>query len=137
MKKRRHEEEDLQMAVVQWFDLQYPKLSQFFFHVASGGSRSFKTDRQGRRFSLEAMRFKKMGVRKGVPDMFLAVPVGRHHGLFLEFKSSIGALTKEQRTFMDQAAGWRYAVEVVRSFDEARVFINVYLKVRYMETRTQ
>ena len=59
-----HKEDDLQMACVRWFDLQFSVLSWALFHVPNGGFRNRH----------EAARFKAMGVRSGVPDLLLLIP---------------------------------------------------------------
>lgn len=40
----------------------------------------------GRRDKAEAAHLKRQGVRAGVPDLCLAVPKGKYHGLYIELK---------------------------------------------------
>ena len=46
------------------------------FHIPNGGKRT----------KIEASRLKAMGVLPAVPDLFLALPLGGYHGMFIEVK---------------------------------------------------
>jgi hypothetical protein len=68
-----------QIAFFQWIVLEgskkYPDL--YLAHsIPNGGDR---------RPSVGA-RMRAEGVKRGIPDVFIPVPVGRYHGLYLEFK---------------------------------------------------
>lgn len=80
----------------------------FFFHPANGGFRR----------PMEAMIFKSLGVRPGVPDLVI-LKGGECFGL--ELKASKGALTPSQRLVHAamQDAGARTAV--AHSLDDALV----------------
>lgn len=80
-------ESNLQIQCVKWFDMQYPEWSQFLFHIRNGGS--MKSAREGRKFKL-------MGVRKGVPDLFLSIPNDEFHGFYIELKKPGGKPSSEQ-----------------------------------------
>lgn len=108
----KHIEDSLQMSCIRWFDMQYSAFSVLLFHPANGGKRN----------AIEAAKFKKMGVRAGVCDLFLAIPNGKYHGLFIELKSPKGTLTDNQKNFIAEVQNSGYAVKIVRSLDE---FINV------------
>jgi len=54
-------------------------------------------------------KYKKAGVKKGYPDLFLPVPRGEHHGLFIELKKIGGRKPKdEQKQWLEdlQAQGY-------------------------------
>ena len=51
--------------------------------------------------------------------MFLAVPRGRYHGLWIENKAPEGVVSDEQLVFMDSLLGSGYAVDICRTFDQA------------------
>lgn len=84
-----HEEDNEQAAFLQAFQLQWPKLFPFLFAIPNGGRREIK----------EAMRLKKAGVKRGIPDLFLAYPMMRFHGMFIEMKSKKGQLSPEQKEY--------------------------------------
>jgi hypothetical protein len=63
----------------------------------------------------EAVNAKRTGLKRGVPDMFLPVPVGEWHGLFLELKRygrTKSDLKPEQVSWIVklQAAGYQTVV---------------------------
>ena len=71
---------------------------------------------------------KAMGVRKGCPDYLLAIPRGKHHGLFIEQKAPDGKPTPEQTVFLYQLQAHGYAAAICYSTDAARTAIESYLK---------
>jgi|SRR6478736_9758803 len=71
---------------------------------------------------------KRMGVRSGTPDYMLAVPRGKHHGLFVEMKSTDGVVSEEQAKTLALLKAQGYATEVCYSTDSARSTIESYLK---------
>ena len=71
----------------------------------------------------EAVNAKRTGLKRGVPDMFLAVPVGEWHGMFVELKRIDGSLSdikSDQADWLQRlqnagyqtvvAFGWKAAV---------------------------
>lgn len=78
------------MSFINLIDIKYPKLSQAVFHIPNGGKRNIA----------EAVRFKKMGVRAGVWDVCCNLPHPVFNGLWIEFKSKGGRVTKEQESFL-------------------------------------
>lgn len=73
----------------------------------------------GGRSKAEGGRLKAEGVRKGVPDIFCAMPQGSFHGLYIEMKSADGRVSDEQTTWLDESRALGYAGAVCRSADEA------------------
>lgn len=115
----RHIEDTEQITLVRWAELQtckYPEL-EMLFHIPNGGKRDAR----------EAARFKQMGVKAGVPDLFLAAPRGRFHGLFIEMKSPNGKVTEHQRKWLGELAKRGYDTAVCHSFEEARNKITEYI----------
>lgn len=94
-------EEQEQIAVMEWVVLmekQFPELA-LLFHVGNGGLRS----------KPEAVRFKRMGVKPGVPDLFLPVARGGWHGLFVELKRQHGGrLSEDQKAWIDALTDQHY-----------------------------
>ena len=111
-----------QMTLFRWAALAaavHPELS-LMFHIPNGGSRH----------KAEAGRFRAMGVKSGVPDLFLPVPRGPYHGLFVELKRTRGGrVSPEQREWMDALVMQGYAAVVCRGWEEARREIEAYLKL--------
>lgn len=67
------------------------------------------------------------GLRSGVPDVFVAVPIGKHSGLFLEFKSGKNDLSDTQREWFKRLANNGFVCCLVRSFEEAKEAVSQYL----------
>ena len=105
MSDREHKE---QVAVIQWFDLQYPQYRGRLFAIPNGGQRNV----------IVAKKLKAEGVRAGVPDLML--PIARHdfHGLFIELKAPktaaqpAGRLQKTQIDWLDFLGEQKYMAVV-------------------------
>lgn len=110
-------EDQLQISCVTWFDYQYHSISWALFHVPNGGTRN----------SIEAAKFKAMGVRSGVPDLLLLIPRGGYHYLAMELKCGKNRQTESQRKYQEhvESNGGRYVV--IRSIDEFISCVNGYL----------
>ena len=113
-------EEQEQIAVFEWVTImrnQYPDLD-LLLHIPNGGLRS----------KSEAVRFKRMGVKPGVPDLFLPVPRGSSHGLFVEMKRRKGGrLSEEQKEWADALMNQNYTWICANGAEEACDAIFAYL----------
>lgn len=88
-------EEQEQAAVIEWRDLMVPQFPDLedLIHIPNGGLRS----------KSEAVRFKRLGVRPGVSDLFLPAPRGKYHGLWIEMKRQQGGrLRPDQKDWLDR-----------------------------------
>lgn len=105
-------EEQEQITVFEWamlMEKQFPELA-LLFHIGNGGVRS----------KSEAVRFKKAGVKAGVPDLFLPVPRGGFHGLWIEMKRRKGGrVSEEQSWWMHELEKQMYRTVVCHGSDEA------------------
>lgn len=114
-------EADEQRALFRWKRLMqghYPEL-QLMWHTPNGGSRN----------PLEARNLRLEGVTPGVPDIFLAVPRGGYHGLFIELKRVKGGrVSDEQRGMLDALNRQGYLAVVCKGWEAARGVIMNYLK---------
>ena len=73
----------------------------------------------------KAMRIRawREGVHPGVPDIFIPFACKGFHGLFIEFKTPRGTLTKPQTDYLNLARARGYKAEVARSAEHAlRIF---------------
>jgi len=85
--KKKMPEDDLQECFAQWLT------DNEVLHTAScAGMRTFPK---------VMAKMKRMGARKGVPDIMIFEPNKRYHGLFIELKSQKGRPTKEQIAWRD------------------------------------
>lgn len=83
---------------------------------------------EGKRTAAEGNKLVKMGMSKGFPDLEIPLPVGNKHGLFIEFKTSKGTTSFEQKKWLEYLNNSGYVAEVARSYTEA-----VNILTRYME----
>ena len=108
-----------QVAVIEWFGLQYPKLNGLLFAIPNGGLRN----------KAVAGKLKAEGVRPGVSDLFLMVATKGMHGMWIEMKDSCGKRpSPEQIAFQKDAADQGYAAVTCYGFDMARGAIEEYLR---------
>lgn len=112
-------EAEEQEVVVKWAEAQackYPCLHRLY-HCPNGGSRH----------PAEAVHLKHMGVKPGVPDLFLPYPVGEYHGLFIEMKAENGVLRATQRDWLEWLREQGYAAYVCKGADAAIRCIEAYI----------
>lgn len=109
-----------QIALFQWADLfsqRFPEL-KMLLHVPNGGKRG----------KAEAGRFKAMGVKSGVPDIFLPIPRGKAHGLWIEMKRvRSGHLTPKQQEWIELLTSQGYIAHVCYGWEQASKVITAYL----------
>jgi len=113
--------------VCRWFRLQHPKFNGHLFAIPNGSH--LAGDAKVRAIKMHKM--KEEGFVPGVADLFLMVPIGGWHGLFIEMKKSKGVqsdVSDVQREFLGRANLIGYRAEVCFGFDQARVVIDDYLR---------
>lgn len=123
MRKRRtvvpteHEE---QAALVRWAGYsrsRYPQL-EWLYAIPNGGVRAWKT----------AALLKAEGVKRGVPDLCLPVPMGPFHGAYIEMKRiAESRVTDAQNLWRSHLQASGYAYCLAEGFEPARDFLIAYL----------
>lgn len=122
---RRHLEDAECMAFIAWCQVTRWKngtIADRIFHIPNGGRRNPR----------EAARFKRMGVRPGVLDYFLPIPVnhpdfGYSGGLWIEMKSRDGRVDPEQHRELKQLRDDGYSTVVCYSWIQAATAVAAYL----------
>lgn len=94
---------------------------ELLLHIPNGGYRRPR----------EAVLLKASGVRPGVPDLFLPVPIGRYVGLWIELKAPDGRVSAVQSEFMERLVRMGYAGMVAYGWREAADGIESYLGAAY------
>ncbi len=115
-------EDAIQKTFFEWVFAQenvYPDL-KLLHHIPNGGSRNI----------IEAKKLKAMGVRKGVPDCFLPVPMDGYHGLYIEFKSEKGELSTDQAQKIHRLMKRGYFVAIFYEPIGAIALVKKYLGIR-------
>lgn len=129
-----HFEDAEQQALFDWASMkrivindQTAFLSDYLFAIPNGGKRNAR----------EAGRMKKQGVKAGVSDTFLPIPIGEYHGLWIELKKPRKcfkcnsererAVTEHQRKWIELMRKQNYRAEVCYGWLEAKDEIENYL----------
>lgn len=107
-----------QKLLIRWFRMQYPAISKCLFAIPNGGVRHIKT----------ALKLKEEGVLSGVSDLFLMMPKGNFHGMFIEMKAEKGKIQPSQQEFLNLANSLNYKAIVCFGFENAKQYIQNYLQ---------
>lgn len=111
----RHPEHHEQVVVVKFCELRGIPV----FAIPNGGNRDAKT----------GAFLKAEGVRAGVPDLFIPVPRGGYHGMFIEMKAQGGRKpTGKQKVWLDLLDGQGYMACWARGADDAIDKIEEYFR---------
>ena len=111
-----------QQALIQWFNIQYPKYR--LISVPNGqmiGGRN--------KFAL-IKKYKAEGLTLGVSDLFLCVPRNSYSGLWLEMKAKgkgEKSLSDQQRLWLADMQKIGYRATWAAGFDQAKGIIEDYL----------
>jgi len=88
----------------------WPAISNLAYATPNGGNRNIVT----------AVKLKREGVKAGVPDIFIPVPVGGYHGLYIEMKRVGGRKpTGDQKDVIMDLEGQGFLVAVCYGWQEA------------------
>lgn len=120
-----------QARIVEWAQREaftYPELG-LLFAIPNGAKLPFSRDRRGRRFSPQAKKLKKEGLRAGVPDLFLPVARMGFHGMFIELKTGRNTPSGVQVEFLDALSQQGYYATVCWGAEEAIQAIKAYLDI--------
>lgn len=112
-------ESDTQKRLMKWIRDNHPELWEVTFHVKNEGKR------KGRSIGNDIA----MGLRTGVPDVFIDHPRNGLHGLRIELKRSEGGkLSQPQRKWLERLNDRGYKAVCCHGFEEAKKEIEVYLE---------
>lgn len=116
-------EDSIQIMVMRWartVEHNGRPLADYLHHSPNGGSRHIA----------EAAKFKRMGVKRGYPDLILDVAKGGYYGARIELKKAKGGRTsKEQKERLQMLADEGYYAVVAKGYDEAVEAISKYMGV--------
>ena len=105
----------------EWNKNKYPEL-EMLMHTVNEGKR---TPRMG-------AELKRMGMKRGFPDISLLVPNKKYHGLFIELKADkTKRLTKEQKEWLEKLNKYGYKAVRCNGSEEAIQVIKDYIGVKY------
>ncbi len=109
----------IQKAFFDWWRVYMPNedLQQMMFAIPNGGARNVVTGK----------KLKAEGVRRGIPDVFLAIARLGYHGLFIEFKAGKNKPSKEQAQFIETATKNGYLCVVCYDWVKAKEMVEAYM----------
>lgn len=110
-----------QQMVFEWaatMERRYPCL-RLMYHVPNEGKRS----------KAVGAKMKRIGLKKGVPDICLPVARGGFHGCYVEMKAVGGSATKEQCEYLDALCSEGYFVALCVGHEAAQKTILGYIEL--------
>jgi len=110
-------ESDEQQALFKWA-FNHPVLKDYILHIPNE-----------RKCSVAAgAKFKRLGVRSGIPDIYLPIPKKSYHGLWIELKRVSGSKVQDsQKDWIAKLKAQGYAVYVAYGWMEAKAILEDYL----------
>lgn len=121
-KNNQSSEHNEQSLLFQWAKLnekKYPALNMMF-SVPNGGKLPYTKTGRGKIWSPQRLSLVQEGLKKGVPDIFIAWPTKLYHGFFIEMKYGKNTTSEEQKMWITKLESAGYAVAICWSFEEAR-----------------
>lgn len=118
-KKRSFDEDVEQIKFNLWFDDFLWDKDYRWFHPANGGSRTLA----------EGSKFKRMGVKAGVPDIIVPMASKSYHGLVIELKRRDGRpsdVRAEQKDWLAWFKRHNWANHVAYGFNHAKEIVMDY-----------
>ena len=122
----RRSEDTEQMSVMDWARWNqnaHPEL-ELLHHCPNGGSRN----------KAEAVKLKQMGVKTGIPDLCLPVPMGVYSGLYIEMKYDTGRLEDSQKKMLKALAAAGHYCTVCYGAEEAIRVLQEYINLKKIDT---
>ncbi len=109
-----------QLALFEWIRL-HPKIAPYAMHIANERKSSPQY----------GALLKRMGVRAGVSDIFVAIasPCGNYHGLWIELKAGKNKPTTSQLQFIADMINQGYCAKVCYGAEESIKVIKEYLNI--------
>jgi|SRR5579863_5831507 len=119
--------------IVNWFHFNFPDLADDFHHFAN---ERFIDVKKNPRLWQMAKTLSRMGVKKGIADFFLALPLDGKAGLWIELKVGKGKLSPDQIDFLARKSLRGYQAMAVWGEDAAKAVILTYLNKECANGRT-
>ncbi|MDA5550080.1 VRR-NUC domain-containing protein [Yersinia massiliensis] len=124
VRKVNHQAEtEEQAALIEWADktvIDGICIGDYLIHIPNEGKRGPKAARDA----------KRIGLRKGVPDLFLALPRGGYAGLWIEMKAGEGKLSQNQTIWLQRLSSVGYRAICCFGFAEGTVLIVNYINLK-------
>lgn len=115
--KKAHPEHNLQKSFFDWLSKCHLDW-RFYFFANMNAAKLTK---------FQGLWANQEGRLKGVWDVFCMIPIGKYHGLFIEFKVGKNTLTPEQVWFRKRAELKGYKTLVCYNIDDAMKWTEEYI----------
>ena len=124
MKVKSPSEHAEQTTLISWFDRTYVSLKGRMFAIPNGAQLAGTIAQRAKQVN----KLKAEGMQVGVPDLFLPVPCGGYHGLFIEMKRLKGSVTSaDQKEWHAYLNGSGYLCVVCKGHEVAISLITEYM----------
>ena len=120
-------EQCTQLAVVSWVKMQHPEVAKYIVMINNDGKRTVGNH----------LLHIKMGLHQGASDLFIAYPVAKYHGLWVElkndkWKAAYGPKAikhlERQMDFIEKMKKIGYQAALAKGTDAAIKIIDDYVK---------
>lgn len=111
------DEDIAQINFMNWVSYNLPDIFEDTHHFANQRTCSIQ----------EGRKLKRMGVKRGVSDIFVAIPKNGKSGLWVELKVGSGKVSKEQKEFLLRKTKNGYACHVAWGWQDAKDILLDYL----------
>lgn len=108
-------ESDEQRQLIQY--IRNKPWGQFLFHIPNESVGGYGW----------MIRNRQMGMKKGVPDLMLPIPMHGYHGLFIEMKAKGGRLSQEQKSWLNALDTFGYKTAVCVGWEAAAKELEGYM----------
>ena len=124
-------EHDEQAALFAWAELaqgEHPELAMLYANV-NGGKLPYHRNAKGQVTSPQRIKLVQEGLKRGIPDITLAVPRGRFHALYVELKRAdrSNKPSPEQVEWIERLRYYGYAAVICYGAQDAISTIVAYL----------
>ncbi|QFT40043.1 VRR-NUC domain protein (plasmid) [Vibrio sp. THAF191c] len=116
----------LQVRIFYTLEVDYPDEYEFAFAVPNGGHRSKRS----------ASLISYEGQKKGTPDVFIPIPKGIYHGMFLEVKTEKGTASKDQKSKAELYRQMGYYVVIAKGYDACMAQLTQYFALPSFDNKT-
>lgn len=113
----------LQKNCVKWFRLQFPKYKMLLVSSVNGAMLQGTPEQRAKQWK----RLESEGAVPGVPDLFLFLARGGHHGLCIEMKVEGNTQSSKQLEFEALVTAQNFKYVVCKSFDSFHQIITEYV----------
>jgi len=110
-------EDKEQIKLMDWLSHHLPDVYEHTYHIPL----------QRKCTPMQGQKLKRMGVKAGFSDLFIAVPTKLYSGLFIELKAGKGKLDPKQVEFIKRMNEQGYLATAVWGFDAAKAVIESYI----------